>query len=75
METERFLQEGLPNSMSPASIVRYGDLFSDFDRSDRVNGFMFCIAIPVVVRIWEATMINEARRGVDPAHMRAASTG
>jgi hypothetical protein len=41
-------------------IIRGCDFFSDFDGSDRMNCFVLLIFIPVVVRVWDAAVIDEA---------------
>lgn len=40
-----------------------------------MDGFVFCAAVPTVVRVWEATVVDEAYRRVNPAYFRARSTG
>jgi hypothetical protein len=41
-------------------IIRDCDFFSGFDGSDRMNCFVLLIFIPVVVRVWDAAVIDEA---------------
>ena len=43
-----------------ASVIGNGDFFPCADVTDRVNGLAFCIAVPVIVGIWETAVVDEA---------------
>jgi hypothetical protein len=55
-------------------LIRDCDFFSGLDRSNRMDCFVLLIRIPVVVRVWDTAVIDEADCRVNPTPYIVRST-
>lgn len=74
VKTKGFFQGGTALSGWTSTIIRDCDFFPGFDVSDRMDCFVLFILIPVVVRVWDAAVIDEADCRVNPTHHTVRST-
>lgn len=74
VEVKGFPEEVTAFSGWTSMIIRYCDFFSGFDGSDRMDCFVLLIFIPVVVRVWDTAVIDEADCRVNSTHCTVRST-
>jgi hypothetical protein len=69
VETKSLPQKCSSSTSRAAVVVWDGYLLSGLDGADGVDGLVFSVAVPVVVGVWEATVIDEADMWVYAAYM------
>ena len=58
-----------------AFVVGNGNFFSSADVTSCVDGLAFCIAVPVILSIWETAVVNEANGRVNATNWGVWTAG
>ena len=75
VEAECIFQKEASGVGGTALVVGDGKFFPRVNETDGVDGFTFCIAVPIVMSIWETTVINEADGRIDATNHGVGTAG
>lgn len=75
IKPKRIFDMCAPGFVELATFIGYGDIFSGFDVASCVDGLPLFLAIPVVVGIRDAAVIDKAYGRLDSSNHRARTTG
>lgn len=71
VETEGGFEMSVAGIGCSAAVVGDGDFFSRFDEAGGVDGLASCAAVPAMVTVWDAAVVDEGDGGVDTSNDRA----